>query len=718
MGLFGAIVTSYLFAANPTTEVVNLAKGLFRDLNTAGPISLKYTPTITFSFVPPPSAETKEVKDNGRSQSVESSSPVRVWKPAPHEEIINEKDILEDEALLFQKIHDSSKDKPIAVYLPGLDGVGISATSQFDDLSKTFELWRLIVDVDDRSTFTDISNQVRRFIENVGANGREIVLIGESFGGVLAPNVLLQLKNRKSEMKPNVKGLVLVNPATSFEETRWSSIVPFLSSLRHLEENSSSIGEKRRFPSLYSILGGVTLATTIPDRTQLQWIADTIIRTKVTTTEELEQVLVAMRDGFGILEKHIPAETLEHRVTKWLPVATSVVNPRLSSITTPTIVIGGADDNMLPTKKESDRLTKVMPNCTKVQVTGAGHWVLDNRLNLTKIITESKTINPSFTRDPITEWEKPNADFIKRAINERVAPFRALTSPVFFSTNAKDGKRRRGLSNLPSAQKGPVLFVANHQFFGLDLSMIIAEILEQRNIHVRGLAHPLIFQEGGDFAGGGSLSGDYEGLFKRMGAVMVTPRNYYRLMETGQSALLFPGGVREVFHGKDEAYKLFWPEKVDFVRIAAKFNATVVPLSAVGAFESVNILIDAPDMLKLPFGIGENVANSSSAIMAARFDADNETELFAAPFALPKPLPARHYFVFGKPMSTANLDPRDKQGCDEFYQEVKKEMQRGFKDVIRAREKDPYVDTARRIVYETVTQKKAPTFSTEELNKD
>src|SRR5690348_2325894 len=38
------------------------------------------------------------------------------------------------------------KDKPIAVYLPGLDGYGISAaTHQFDDLSRTFELWRLLI---------------------------------------------------------------------------------------------------------------------------------------------------------------------------------------------------------------------------------------------------------------------------------------------------------------------------------------------------------------------------------------------------------------------------------------------------------------------------------------------------------------------------------------------------------------------------------------------
>jgi len=58
---------------------------------------------------------------------------------------------------------------------------------------------------------------------------------------------------------------------------------------------------------------------------------------------------------------------------------------------------------------------------------------------------------------------------------------------------------------------------------------------------------------------------------------MVTPKNFYNLMKTNQTALLFPGGVREVFHRKGEDYDLFWPEdKADFVRVAARFNATIV----------------------------------------------------------------------------------------------------------------------------------------------
>merc|ERR1711920_928285 len=126
-------------------------------------------------------------------------------------------------------------------------------------------------------------------------------------------------------------------------------------------------------------------------------------------------------------------------------------------------------------------------------------------------------------------------------------------------------------------------------------------------------AHPIIFLGGEAMQGGGKSDPqrdpmDDENLFQKFGAVPVSPRNYYRLMQTGQTGLLFPGGVREVFHGKDEAYKLFWPEKVDFVRTAARFNATIIPVSSVGMADSLNILLEPSEIVDLPL-IGDRAKN-------------------------------------------------------------------------------------------------------------
>ena len=138
-------------------------------------------------------------------------------------------------------------------------------------------------------------------------------------------------------------------------------------------------------------------------------------------------------------------------------------------------------------------------------------------------------------------------------------------------------------------------------------------------LEMRETAHPVVFQDCNGFGGGAGLTGPARrmterkekkegpdnrppGDFRTFGAVMVTSKNFYRLMATGQTGLLFPGGVREVFHRKGEEYELFWLEKADFVRVAARFNGTIVPVSAVGVADSASILLSPDEMLDLRTG--------------------------------------------------------------------------------------------------------------------
>ena len=55
--------------------------------------------------------------------------------------------------------------------------------------------------------------------------------------------------------------------------------------------------------------------------------------------------------------------------------------------------------------------------------------------------------------------------------------------------------------------------------------------------------------------------------------------------------LLFPGGAREVVKRKDEAYQLMWKETPDFVRLAAKCKALIVPFAAVGADDAYDVIM-------------------------------------------------------------------------------------------------------------------------------
>ena len=52
------------------------------------------------------------------------------------------------------------------------------------------------------------------------------------------------------------------------------------------------------------------------------------------------------------------------------------------------------------------------------------------------------------------------------------------------------------------------------------------------------------------------------------------------------------GGVREAYKGKGEEYRIFWPDRAEFVRMAARYGATIVPFAGVGCEDSVNMLLD------------------------------------------------------------------------------------------------------------------------------
>ena len=90
----------------------------------------------------------------------------------------------------------------------------------------------------------------------------------------------------------------------------------------------------------------------------------------------------------------------------------------------------------------------------------------------------------------VDDFVRPNATQIKETRDSVVDPLRRLVSPKFFST--LEGEVVEGLSGVPSPQEGrPVLLVGNHQLFGADLSILVDEFLRDRDLLIRGLAHPV-----------------------------------------------------------------------------------------------------------------------------------------------------------------------------------------------------------------------------------
>jgi hypothetical protein len=52
---------------------------------------------------------------------------------------------------------------------------------------------------------------------------------------------------------------------------------------------------------------------------------------------------------------------------------------------------------------------------------------------------------------------------------------------------------------------------------------------------------------------------------------------------------------------KGEAYKLFWPEKAEFVRMAARYGVTIIPFASVGEDELLEVLFLILKSLSLQF---------------------------------------------------------------------------------------------------------------------
>jgi hypothetical protein len=263
----------------------------------------------------------------------------------------------------------------------------------------------------------------------------------------------------------------------------------------------------------------------------------------------------------------------------------------------------------------------------------------------------------------------------------------------------------------------------------LDMQLFVSELWEQRNILVRGLAHPIAFQS---FSSTRKRPFDNE-LRGRTPGLVPTPESSSRftnnnnmqslenygavqVSQSGQNVLLFPGGVQEAQSG-DRTYPLYWPtDKVDFVRTAARFNATIIPVSAIGMPDSFTVPIERQTLLNTPI-IGNWIRQQSRNSTRARYDAkpDDDDLLLFTP-TLPG-IPQRNYFLFGTPIDTTLVNPNNKEECRTVYDMTKNEVRNGIDDLLQARNNDPYKDSIRRFAYERFFQKKAPTFPIDILNK-
>ncbi|KAF2536369.1 hypothetical protein F2Q68_00019956 [Brassica cretica] len=259
----------------------------------------------------------------------------------------------------------------------------------------------------------------------------------------------------------------------------------------------------------------------------------------------------------------------------------------------------------------------------------------------------------------------------------------------------EDGRIVKGLAGVPD--EGPVLLVGYHMLMGLELGPMSEAFIKEKNILFRGMAHPILYAETDSTKEFG-----YMDWIKVFGAYPVTATNLFKLLSSKSHVLLYPG-VKSVVVLQGEQYKLIWPDQQEFVRMAARFGATIVPFGTVGEDDIAELVLDYNDLMKIPFlsnYISEVTRDTKEFKLRDESSGEVANQQLYLPGVLPK-IPGRFYYLFGKPIHTKGRPElvKDKEAAKLVYLEAKEEVEKCIAYLLKKREEDPYRSVVDRLSY-------------------
>ncbi|KAG4913982.1 hypothetical protein AAZX31_19G226600 [Glycine max] len=567
------------------------------------------------------------------------------------------------------------KDSPTLLFLPGMDGTGLGLTLHHKALGKAFEVRCLHIPVHDRTPFEGLVKLVGEAVklECALSPNKPIYLVGDSLGGSLALAVAAH--------NPTVDlVLILANPATSFGQSQLQPLFPFMEALP--DEMHVAV------PFLLSFIMGDPVK-----------MASVSIENKLPPAKKIEQLsynLTALLPCLPELADIIPRDTLLWKL-KLLKSAAAYANSRIHAVEAEVLVLASGKDNMLPSTNEAQRLVGLLQNCKVRVFKDSGHTLLlEDGIGLLTIIKGTCMYRRSRRHDLVRDFIPPSMTEFRYAMDQVVGSFRSATGSVFFST-LEDGKIVKGLSGVPD--EGPVLYVGYHMLLGLELISLTDGFLSEKGIALRGIAHPDLFRPEVESWSSEFSMFDWVKIF---GGVPVSASNIFKLLSTKSHVLLYPGGAREALHYKGEEYKLIWPDHPEFVRMAARFGATIVPFGAVGEDDIAELVLDYNDLMKIPI-VNDQIRNMNRDSVKFRDETSGEVanQNLSFPVLLPK-IPGRFYFLFGKPIRTKGMDKmlKDRESANQMYLQIKSEVEHNLNYLIKKREEDPYRNFIDRKMYQ------------------
>lgn len=241
----------------------------------------------------------------------------------------------------------NKSDFPLFIFLPGMDGTGQLLRCQTAGLEQGFDIRCLAIPPDDLTSWDELTAQVIDLIEaEIKKNRyRSVYLCGESFGGCLAMKVAVKAPWLFEK-------IILVNPASSISRRPWMYAAIPLTQL-----------VPGYFYNLGSLIGLPVLAA-------------------------MSRIAPIDRQALVKAVQIVPQKTSIWRLSL---LRDFQIHPnQLRRLTQPVLLIGSADDRLLPSVSEIEYLLEHFPNAKMTILPDSGHaCLLETDVNLYEIFREN-----------------------------------------------------------------------------------------------------------------------------------------------------------------------------------------------------------------------------------------------------------------------------------------------------------------------------------------
>ncbi len=245
----------------------------------------------------------------------------------------------------FLTPQETNPDKPLFIFLPGMDESEKLAVLQIASVKTAFNIRCLVIQPEYMESWDILADRVITLTQaelEATPQHQIVYLCGESFGGCLALKVLVKAPKL-------FERVILVNPASSFNRRPWI--------------HWGSLFTRWLPQWLYQMFSVVVLPFLAAGSRM--------------TSEARQALLESVRS--------VPIETSVQRLS--LMRDFDMDEGRLQQFTQPVLLIAGKDDVLLPSVAEAKRLEKIFPDSRVVTLPHSGHaCLLETDVNLYEIM--------------------------------------------------------------------------------------------------------------------------------------------------------------------------------------------------------------------------------------------------------------------------------------------------------------------------------------------